>query len=350
MKRRTVVSVSAGIGILLTLSACSSTSTTAAASGGSSVASAAGSVAAAATSAAATSSSAAGTAGSAASGTGGASSGTASSGTASSPAGGSGGGSAAGCDTVTAKYPSVKGQQIIVGSSPGGSNYDYPDPADPNKIIGIEPDLLDAVSKCAGFTFTFLKQDFNGLIPSLQAKHINLIASGMYASDERAKQISFVQYMKAGEASVVAKGNPKNLTSMDSTCGVIAAEAVGTVENAIFDKQNAACKAAGKPTITPLSFQGNDQAINAVAQGRADIFLTDSGVASYLADKLPKIQVGFPIVSDFVFGFGVGKADTALLNAVQDSMTQLYTTGQLEKIVTKWGFSPSQVYKPAIKA
>ncbi len=237
-----------------------------------------------------------------------------------------------------------------MGSSPGGSNYEFPDPNDPNKIIGIEPDLLDAVSKCVGFSFSFQKQDFNGLIPALQAKHINLIASGMYASDERAKQISFVQYMKAGEASVVAKGNPKNLTSLESTCGVIAAEAVGTVENAIFDKQSAACKAAGKPAITPLSFQGNDQAVNAVAQGRADIFLTDSGVASYLAGKLPKVQVGFPIVSDFVFGFGVAKSDTALLGAVQDSMTELYSSGKLKELVTKWGFAATQVYKPAIKA
>jgi len=194
------------------------------------------------------------------------------------------------------------------------------------------------------------KQDFNGLIPALQAKHISVIASGMYASDERAKQISFVQYMKAGEASVVAKGNPKNLTSMESTCGVTAAEAVGTVENAIFEKQDKACKAAGKPGITLLSFQGNDQAVTAVAQGRADIFLTDSGVASYISAKLPKIQVGFPIVSDFVFGFGVAKPDTELLNAIQDSMTELNQSGKLKEIITKWGFAESQIYKPAIKA
>lgn len=332
--KRTATGLSAGLGILLALSACSSTSAAPAAVGGGASSAAASAGAVAATSAPSNSSP---------TGAGGASSSAASS-----PAGS--GGAAVGCGAISAKYPTVKGQKVIVGSSPGGSNYDFPDPADPNKIIGIEPDLLDAVSKCAGFTFSFQKQDFNGLIPSLQAKHINIIASGMYASDERAKQISFVQYMKAGEAAVVAKGNPKNLTSMESACGVIAAEAVGTVENAIFNKQDAACKAAGKPGITALSFQGNDQAVNAVAQGRADIFLTDSGVASYLAGKLPTIQVGFPILSDFVFGFGVAKTDNALLNAVQDSMTELHTTGQLEKIVTKWGFAPSQVYKPSIKA
>lgn len=237
-----------------------------------------------------------------------------------------------------------------MGTSPATANYDAIDPSDPNKLIGIEPDILDAVSTCLGFTYTFQKQDFSGLIPSLQAKHINLIAAGMYASDERAKQISFVQYMKAGESSVVAKGNPKKLTSMDSVCGVTAAEVVGTVENAIFEKANTACKAAGKPEITALTFQGNDQAVNAVAQGRADIFLTDSGVASYLDAKLPRVQIGFPIVSDFVFGFGLRKDDSTLLNAVADAMTQLYQSGKLTTLVTKWGFDKTQVYQPSIKA
>ncbi len=277
-----------------------------------------------------------------------------SSGSASSASAGASSGSSApessACPTLANKYPSLKGQTLIVGTSPGPSNYDAPDPNDPNKVIGVEPDLLDAISTCLGFTYSFQKLDFNGLIPALQAKHINAIASGMYASDERAQQVSFVEYMKAGEASVVAKGNPKNLTSMESVCGVIAAEAVGTVENAIFDQANAACAAAGKPPVEILAFQGNDQAINAVDQGRADIFLTDSGVASYLAAKFPGIQVGFPIVSDFVFGLAVNKDDTTLLDALHDVLVEFHTSGQLNQIITHWGFAPEQVFPPAIKA
>lgn len=257
---------------------------------------------------------------------------------------------AGGCASVGAKYASLKGQSFVVGTSPGPDNYDAPDPNDPSKVVGIEPDLLTAVSKCLGFSISFSRLDFTGLIPAMQAGHISLIAAGMYASDERAQQINFVEYMKAGEASVVAKGNPKHLTSMDSTCGVTAAEAVGTVENAIFDKQSATCTAGGKPAIKALQLQGNDQAVQAVADGRADIFLTDSGVASYLAQTVQGIQVGFPIPSDYVFGLGIPKTNSTLLNGVEDAMTSLYTSGQLTKMITKWGFSASQVYPPAIKS
>lgn len=254
------------------------------------------------------------------------------------------------CGGTAAKYAALKGKNITVGTSPGPSNYDAPDPNDPSKVIGIEPDIMAAVSKCLGFSYTFQKLDFNGLIPALQAKHIQAITSGMYASDERAKQISFVQYMKAGEASLVAKGNPKNIKSLDDTCGLIAAEAVGTVENAIFDKQSAACKVKGKPAIKALSLQGNDQAKEALANGRADVFLTDAGVASYLAKKDPKVQVGFPIPSDFVFGIGVAKDDTQLLNGINDVLGYLAKSGQLKQLMAKWGFSESQSFTPSIKS
>lgn len=252
------------------------------------------------------------------------------------------------CAEISGRYASLKGTEIVVGTSPGPSNYDAPDPADPNKIVGVEPDLLDAIGQCVGFTHTVKKFDFGGLIPALQAKQINAVASGMYASDERAQQVSFVQYMKASEAAVVAKGNPKQITSLEALCGVTASETVGTVENAIIDKQNAACTAAGKPAVTILSFQGN-QAVDAVAQGRADVFLTDAGVASYLAGQNPALETGFPIPSDFVFGLATAKDDTVLRGAVADTMSAFYRSGRLKEIITRWGFAPEQVYEPSVK-
>ena len=170
----------------------------------------------------------------------------------------------------------------------------------------------------------------------------------MYASDERAQQVTFVQYMRAGEAAVVAKGNPKQINSLEDMCGVTAAETVGTVENEIIDKQNTACLAAGRPAIALLSFQGN-QAVDAVAQGRADIFLTDSGVANYLGASNPALEAGFPLASDFVFGLAVAKDDAVLRGAIADSLAALYRSGRLKEIITRWGFTPEQVYEPSVK-
>ena len=274
-------------------------------------------------------------------------------GCASSPADSADGGSAAknpACAALGKKYPGLAGKSLSVGIAPAPANYSATDPKDPENVIGIEPDLLKAAGDCLGFDVSYTKLDFGGLIPALQSGRIDLVAAGMYASAERAKLVNFAQYMKAGEASLVKAGNPKGLTSLDKVCDVTAAEVVGTVENAILDKQNAECAKTGKGPITPLQFPSNDRAYSALTQGRADILLTDAGVASYLAAKTPdQVAVGFSLPTDFVFGFGVSKKNTELLNGLTDSLKQQYTDGALKAAVKKWGFADNQLIEPSAK-
>lgn len=256
----------------------------------------------------------------------------------------------AACEALAAKYPGLKGRELVVGISPAPANYSATDPENPSSIIGIEPDLLTAAGECLGFTFTYSKLDFAGLIPALSSGRIQLIAAGMYASDERAKQVDFVEYMKAGEASLVRAGNPKGLRSLADVCDAIAAEVVGTVENAILDKQSEACTAAGKPPIEALSFPSIDRAYSALAQGRADIVLTDAGVASFLAAQTPdRVEVGFDLPTDFVFGFAVAKTDAELRDALHAALAAEYAAGDLQAALKKWGFSERQLHEPAIK-
>ena len=90
------------------------------------------------------------------------------------------------CSSIAAKYPSLKGKTINVGSSPGQNYYDFVDEKEPSKVIGLEPDLVNTIGKCAGFTVNYQKIDFDGLIPALSSNRIDLITSGMYATPERA--------------------------------------------------------------------------------------------------------------------------------------------------------------------
>lgn len=251
------------------------------------------------------------------------------------------------CAAVGSKYPALKGKTINVGSNPGLNYYNFVEEGNASKVIGLEPDLMGAIAKCVGFTVNYQKMDFNGLIPALSSNRIDAITSGMYATPERAKQVSFVSYMKAAEAAVVAKGNPKNISGLDSLCGTTVAQVVGTVEVEVAAEQDAKCKAAGKPAMKFLNFNNNNQLTSALTQKRADVFLTDAGVAAYIAKQFPALEKGFDIVSDFVFGIGVNKSNADLLNAIDESLVALHEKGELTTVAKKWGFSEEQVIKPA---
>lgn len=272
--------------------------------------------------------------------------------------GGGGGASTAGsqvsidssaCTDLAKKYPGLEGEEFTVGISPAPANYSASDPKNPSNIIGIEPDLLDAAGQCLGFTTKYSKLDFAGLVPALQSGRIDLVAAGMYSSEERVKQIDFVDYMKAGEASIVQAGNPKGLSSLADVCGVTAALVVGTVENEILDKQSADCEAAGDEPVKTLNFPSIDRAQSALAQGEADLVLTDAGVAAYLAKRASdKLAVGFDLPTDFHFGFGVGKDSTELRDGLSAALQQMYADGALQKAVKHWGFATSQELEPAV--
>ena len=85
----------------------------------------------------------------------------------------------------------------------------YRDPNNPSKIIGQDPDMVDAAMKCLGLKYELVGLDFGTLIPTLQAGQIQLVWSNIYYTPVRAQAADFVIYATTGTAGIVKKGNPK---------------------------------------------------------------------------------------------------------------------------------------------
>jgi polar amino acid transport system substrate-binding protein len=255
------------------------------------------------------------------------------------------------CAALQEEYPGLKGQAYDVGVSPGIGNYNNPNLEDPSMPDGLEPEILRAAGECLGFTVKYQPQAFDALIPAMKSERIQLISTGMYATEERAQEISFVTHMTAATAAVLPKGNPKKIEGLDDTCGLKVAAVTGTVENEIQAEQNAKCEAEGKEPAEAATYAGNDQAINAVRQGRSDYFLTDAGVAAQVSEQFSDdIEAGFAVPSEFAFGYGVPKEQTELLEGLHAALTVFYEDGTLAEAQEKWGFAPEQKLQPEIVA
>jgi polar amino acid transport system substrate-binding protein len=252
------------------------------------------------------------------------------------------------CADVGEEYPDLEGQSLTIGSTPGLNYYNLVDESRPDEVIGLEPDLIRAVSQCLGFEYTYQKTDFNGLIPALQSDRIDLITSGMYATEERAQEVSFVTYMNASQSAVVQAGNPEDIGGLEDLCGTTVAQVVGTVEVELATQQNEECLANGEPAIETLDFTTNNQMVSALTDERADVFLTDTGVAAYLADEFDGLEVGFDLVSDFRFGIGVAKENEELLTGIHAAMVAMQEDDQVTAVAEEWGFSADAVIDPEI--
>lgn len=241
------------------------------------------------------------------------------------------------CKALQTKYPTLVGKKLTVGLGGYTKGFESPAEDDPSKIEGLDPSLFDRIGGCLGFTHEYQNGSFNVLLTSISSGRAD-IGPMLYVTDARLKQIAFVASVQVQDGSVVKKGNPKKITSLDSLCGLTVAAAAGTYEAAtIVPEQTAKCTAAGKPAVNMLTVQNTDNSIQAVRSGRADIYLTEKGSANELAKADPTLETSFTVDLPILVGFPIAKDNTILRNAVLEALQVIQKTGAEKKLLDFWG-------------
>lgn len=209
-------------------------------------------------------------------------------------------------------------------------------------LTGFDIEMIGELAKTMGLTPTPLDVDFDGLIPALQGKRIDIINSAMYIKPEREEQVDFIPYMVIGETIIVPKGNPKNVTSVpDDLSGLTVAVTRGAIGETYMTKFNEDLKAAGKPPMTILALPTNQDALLAVTSGRADAFDTSTpGAAFTLAQLGDKLQLAATFDLGTKIGLAVRKGDKAMADALKAALDAWVTSGDYEKLLAKYNLPP----------
>jgi polar amino acid transport system substrate-binding protein len=217
---------------------------------------------------------------------------TSSGGSSSSPSSGSGTGTAPLFSKLPKKYQDAG--VIKVGTD---ASYAPMEQTQNGTIVGIDPDLGDALSKQLGVKFQFTNGQFDGLITSLYTGRDDIVMSAM--SDTKSRQqglddkgkkvgkgVDFVDYYMSGSSLLVQKGNPKHISKLADVCGQTVAVQRGTIYETAFKNQKTACGSKG---LTIESFDTDTQAQTRVKAGGAVADLNDTPVA-----KSPTVPSRWP--------------------------------------------------------
>lgn len=243
----------------------------------------------------------------------------------------------AACVALREKHPDLSGKTLSIGL--GGYNKGFQQPVDgnPEDLEGLDPDMFDRLGACLGFDYTFQLGAFNVLVTSIMSGRLD-IGPSLYVTPARQEQVAFVSSYQVVDGSVVPKGNPKNLQSLDDLCGTTISAAAGTFEAAnLAPEQTAKCLEAGKPAIDVLLVQNTDSAILAVQSGRADIHLTSKAVAAGLAAADPNLEEAFTVDLPIRNGYPIARENEALQAAILDGIKVIQETGVQQLIMDKWG-------------
>lgn len=249
----------------------------------------------------------------------------------------------AACAKVRKAYPSYVGKTYTVGNSPTIPGYETISKRNPNEIVGFDPSFLAAVDSCLGVKTTFSQMAFDALIPALQAKRVDLVISNLIASPSRARQVRFDLYQKDVEALIVAKGNPKSITSTADLCGNSIAVFPGTLQQGFAEAQAATCKSEGKGTVTVETYQDFNGCIQAVITGRANTTIDPVSVADAAVAQFPgKLSATKPI-PQFQSNIGIAfpLSSTGLARAYLAAIAAVQRSGIEQQLLKTWKQDPN---------
>jgi polar amino acid transport system substrate-binding protein len=210
---------------------------------------------------------------------------------------------------------------------------EYKDPD--GKPIGWEVELMDAAAAKLGLKTEYQQAKFDNILPGLLGGKYALGLSSFFDTKEREQQVDMVNYYTAGIQWASAAGKD---VDPDNACGLTLAVQNGTTE-ALDDApaKSKACTDAGKPEITILGYDTQDEATAAVTLGRADALSADSPVTQYaVAQSKGKLQLAGDVYDIFLYGIPVPKG-SALGPALQAALKELQADGTYTDILTKWG-------------
>jgi polar amino acid transport system substrate-binding protein len=242
-------------------------------------------------------------------------------------------------DMLASKYPSLVGKTIKIGTDPETPPYAMRDPNDFNHLIGLDTELAEATFKCIGVPIEFSVGSWSGQLPAVATGQTDAMWDTLYYTPERAQQMNFVIYFKAATGGLVAKGNPKNIKSLDDVCGTRAAAALGSVEEKQFHDLSDKCVAAGKKPVEIVVAADIPAGFRQIMNDRADLYLINLGLVDQMVAENPdKLERAFMIITDYKVGVGLNKKNTELAKAIMDGLAAIRENGTERAIYDKYHF------------
>ena len=108
---------------------------------------------------------------------------------------------------------------------------------DNGKIAGFDYDIMNEVAKLSGLNVEFTHMQFNGLLPALQAKKIDVIIASMTVTEDRKQFVNFSEpYYVSSQVMLVHKDDD-SIKTFDDLNGKNIGVVIGTTGDTIMTEK-----------------------------------------------------------------------------------------------------------------
>jgi polar amino acid transport system substrate-binding protein len=202
------------------------------------------------------------------------------------------------------------------------------------QLQGLRYELGQEIARRLCLTPEWVRIEFSAMIPGLAARRWDMINTGTFYTEERARIMQMLRYENQAVALSAARGNPLNIRGVDDLAGRTVGVEIGGFEEARTRAISADLVARGMRPITIRTFDNFAIAFQALRAGQVEAVTSVDAVAAEYDQRgdFPRVIHGlFPTPASLNFRSRV------LANAVAQVLTEMKADGSYDALFDRYG-------------
>ena len=214
--------------------------------------------------------------------------------------------------------------KIFVGTNAEFPPFEY---LDKGEVTGFDIELVNELGKVMDADVKVLDMSFDGLLPALQMKKVDLVIAGMTATEERKKTVSFTQpYYTASQVIIVKEGN-NSIKSFDDLKGKKVAVMLGFTGDTIVSEIEG---------VSIERFNAAYAGIMALQADKVEAVVLDSEPAKNYVKQNPGLVLADADAEQEEYAIALRKNDKALLEKVEKALAEIKANGTYDALIKKY--------------
>ena len=222
--------------------------------------------------------------------------------------------------------------KVVVGMSADYAPYEfhYIDENGKDVIGGFDVDIANEIANAIGVELVIQEMDFDALVAALPAGKVDLVISGMNATEERAKVVDFSEvYYNSQHGILVRAEDVDKYQTFDDLEGAKVGAQLGSTQEQIARTEI--------PNADLQLLNNVNNLILELKAGKVDAVIMEKPVAEMAVQSNPELAVGTPVYEDKSGGSAVGiaKNNPELLSKINEVIKDLKESGKIDEYIVK---------------
>ncbi len=241
----------------------------------------------------------------------------------------------AAAQTCAPKVPAselVKPGTLVMSTNPTLPPMQFVDSA--GVLKGMRITLGDEIAKRLCLKPEYIKVEFSAMVPGLQSGRWDVINTGIFWTEERAKLMQMIQYEAQAVSISVAKGNPLKIAKPEDLSGRTVGVELGGFEERKLKDLDDMLKAKGLKGINVRTFDNFATAYQALRAGQTEASVS---IDSTAAEYAKRGEFDRAISGLFPTPVALALKSAVLANAMVGVFNDMQKDGTYAKLLTEYG-------------